>query len=146
MDWILELLWQWGICYVSATFQNCSDIVVFFCFSARLQNYSDIVVFFVFLLDFRIVLILWYLLFFCQTLELFRHCVFFLLYFRIVLTLWYLLFFCQTLELLRHCIIFCFSVRLYNCSDILVFVVFLLDFRIDPTLWYYFFCQILELF
>ena len=62
-----------------------------------------------------------------------------LLGFRSVLTLWCFLFFCQTLELFRHCDVFCFSVRLQSCSDIVVFFVFLLDFRIVLTLWYFLF-------
>jgi hypothetical protein len=81
--------------------------------------------------------------------------------FRIVITLWYILCFCQILELLSHCGIFCVSVRFqdcydivvyfvfvkfYNCYDIVVFFVFLSDFRIVSTLWYILcFCQILEL-
>jgi hypothetical protein len=61
--------------------------------------------------------------------------VMFLLDFRIVLTLWYILCFSQILELLRHCGIFCASVRFYNCYDIVVYFVFLSNFRIVTTLW-----------
>jgi hypothetical protein len=52
----------------------------------------------------------------------------FLLDFRIVPTVWYLLFFCYILELFRQCGISCFSVRSWNCSDSVVCLVFLLDF------------------
>ena len=76
-------------------------------FVIGLQNYYDSVIFYVFLLDFRTIPRVWYLLFFCQILELFRQCG-----------------------------ICCFSVRFYNCSDSVVFVVFLLDFRTVPTVWY----------
>ena len=79
-------------------------------------------VFVVFLLYFRTVPTVWYLLFFYCILELFRQCdiCFFLLYFRTVLTVWYLLFFYCILELFRQCGIF----------------VFLLYFRTVLTVWY----------
>jgi hypothetical protein len=78
------------------------------------------VVFVVFLLYFRTVQTVWYLLFFYCILELFRQCGIFLLYFRTVQTVWYLLFFYCILELFRQCGIF----------------VFLLYFRTVLTVWY----------
>ena len=121
----------------------------FYDLSVIFWNCSDSVVSFVFLLDLGIVPTVWYLLIFCQILELFRQCsiLVFLLDLGTVPTVWYLLFFCQILELFRQCGISCFSVRFQNCCDCVVSLVFLLDLGTVPTVWYLlFFCQILELF
>ena len=117
-NWMIELFRQCGIC----------------CFCVRFQNCSDSVELFVFLLDFRIVLTVWYLLFFCQILELFRQCEIVCFSFRI-----------------QNCTdsveLHVFSVRFQNCSDSVELLVFLFDFRTVRTVWNCLvFCQILELY
>ena len=103
-------------------FQNCSDSVVFFCFSGRFWNCSDSMVFFVLLVDFRIVQTVWYFLFCWQILELFRQCGIFCFSGRFWnCSVWYF---------------FVFAGRFQNCSDSVVFFVFLLDFGIVQTVWY----------
>ena len=117
-NWILELFRQCGIC----------------CFCVRCQNCSDSVELFSFLLGFRIVLTVWNWFFFFRS----QNC---------TDSVELLVFFCQILELFRQCSICFISVRLYNCSDSVVFVVFQFDFTTVPTVWYsLFFCQILELY
>ena len=118
----MELFRQCGIFvfHFSIRFWNCSDSVVFFVFhfSIRIWNCSDSVVsvfhfsirfwncsnsvvslFFIFLLDFRTVPTVWLLCFsfFYWILELFIQCGIF---------------------------VFHFSVRIWNCSDSVVFFVF----------------------
>jgi uncharacterized membrane protein len=66
---------------------------------------------------------------------------------RTVLKSDHFLFFNQFLELFWQLGISCFSIRFWNCSDSLVFLVFRSDFRTVLTVWYFlFFDQILELF
>ena len=50
-----------------------------------------------------------------------------------VLTVWYLLFFCYILELFRQCGICCFSVRYWSYSNSVIFFVILLDIGAVPT-------------
>jgi len=66
---------------------------------------------------------------------------------RTVPTVWHYLLFYWTLELFRQCVIICFSIGLWNCSDIVALFVFLLDFGTVSTVWHYlFFYWTLELF
>ena len=103
--------------------------------------------------DFGNVPTVWYPLFFCWGLEMFRRCgilcfsvgfwkcsdsvvsLAFLLGFGNVPTVWYPLFFCWILEMFRQCGILCFSVGFWKCSDSVVSFVFLLGFGNVPTVW-----------
>jgi FlaA1/EpsC-like NDP-sugar epimerase len=128
---ILELFWQCGI----------------YCFSIRFWSYSDSVVFFVFLLDFGVILTVWYLLFSIRFWSCSDSVVFtvFLLDFGVVLTAWYLIenskyhtvrttpksnrktvntTLSEQLQNLIENSKYHFSIRFWSCSDSVVFTVF----------------------
>jgi hypothetical protein len=110
-----------------------------FYFSIVLWNSSYSVVYFIFLLYFRtlptVLYILIFLLYF-GTLPTVLYNLIFLLYFRTLPTVLYILFFYCILELFLQCCIFYFSIVLWNSSYSVVYFIFAFYFPISSAVYW----------